>query len=361
MTRRISAVAVCCSSDSVSSAFRALQLLEQPHVLDGDDGLRGKGLQEADLTVREGTYLPAVHGEGANEPSLLQQGDHQKRSHALELDNRSTQRVAFGEGRVREHIVDVHRAELLEDPGQGRVRPGPDGSAPVVLDERRLGAPEGGGVVGLAVEEEQSAALRLAQPRGVVEDRVEHGLDVGRRARDDAQDLGGGRLLLQRLGQLAVSSLQLLEQPHALDGDHGLIGEARHELDLLVGEGPNVGPPDHDHADDGALPEHRHCQDRPDLVAPLTRGPPVLGVGEHVVDVDGPALEDGSTGCRLSTGTDGIAHDDFKELGRRSAGGHPEIELPVLRVRCSPCRRRTAGPRSRPGSAAPTGDRTPIG
>ena len=54
ITRRISAVAVCRSSDSVSSRVARLQLLEQPHVLDGDDGLVGEGLQERDLPVREG-------------------------------------------------------------------------------------------------------------------------------------------------------------------------------------------------------------------------------------------------------------------------------------------------------------------
>ena len=30
--------------------------------------------------------------------------------------------------------------------------------------------------------------------------------------------------------------LHLLEQPRVLDGDHGLVGEGRDQLDLLVGE-----------------------------------------------------------------------------------------------------------------------------
>ena len=42
---------------------------------------------------------------------------------------------------------------------------------------------------------------------------------------DDAQDLAGRRLLLQRLGEFAVARLQLLEQPRVLDGDDGLVGE----------------------------------------------------------------------------------------------------------------------------------------
>ena len=53
ITRRISLVAVCCSSASVSSRFRACSSVEQAHVLDGDDGLVGEGLQQLDLLVGE--------------------------------------------------------------------------------------------------------------------------------------------------------------------------------------------------------------------------------------------------------------------------------------------------------------------
>ena len=63
ITRRISAVAVCCSRASVTcacacvSAVLLLQLREQPDVLDGDDGLIGERLQERDLLRREGLDL----------------------------------------------------------------------------------------------------------------------------------------------------------------------------------------------------------------------------------------------------------------------------------------------------------------
>ena len=42
MTPKISLVAVCCSSDSLSS-------LKQPHVLDGDHRLVGKGFEKLNL------------------------------------------------------------------------------------------------------------------------------------------------------------------------------------------------------------------------------------------------------------------------------------------------------------------------
>ena len=52
MTCSTSEVAVCCSSDSVSSRCAA-QLVEQPRVLDGDDGLIGEGADQLDLLVGE--------------------------------------------------------------------------------------------------------------------------------------------------------------------------------------------------------------------------------------------------------------------------------------------------------------------
>ena len=58
MTSSTSEVAVCCSSDSVS--LRALQLVEQPRILDGDDRLGGEVLDQFDLLVGEGTNLLAV-------------------------------------------------------------------------------------------------------------------------------------------------------------------------------------------------------------------------------------------------------------------------------------------------------------
>ena len=48
------------------------------------------------------------------------------------------------------------------------------------------------------------------------------------------------RLVLARFLELAALVLDFLEQPHILDGDHGLVGEGRDQLDLLVGERPHL-------------------------------------------------------------------------------------------------------------------------
>ena len=71
--------------------------------------------------------------------------------------------------------------------------------------------------------------IRFAQPSCRLNQGVEHLLQVERRAADDLEHIGSGGLLLQRLPQL-------VEQPRVLDGDHGLVGEVRDQINLLVGE-----------------------------------------------------------------------------------------------------------------------------
>ena len=65
ITRKIGAVAVCCSSASVTWAWAPSapgsrpQFREQPHVLDRDDRLVGERLEERDLLVGERAGLSA--------------------------------------------------------------------------------------------------------------------------------------------------------------------------------------------------------------------------------------------------------------------------------------------------------------
>jgi hypothetical protein len=64
-------------------------------------------------------------------------------------------------------------------------------------------------------------------------DDVQDGLDLCRRAGDNAENFAGRGLLLKRLGKVAVSILQFLEQPNVLDCYDSLGGEALEELNLL--------------------------------------------------------------------------------------------------------------------------------
>src|SRR5262249_30388321 len=73
------------------------------------------------------------------------------------------------------------------------------------------------------------------------DDRSELRRHRRRRAADDAQHLGGRRLMLQGLSQFCFALLQLFEQAHVLDGDYGLGGEGFEKCDLFFGEGPYLG------------------------------------------------------------------------------------------------------------------------
>ena len=81
----------------------------------------------------------------------------------------------------------------------------------------------------------------------------------------------GRGLLLQRLGEIVGALAQFVEQPRVLDGDHGLGGEVLHQLDLLVGERPDLLAVDDDGADQLVVLEHRHDEQRP-RAAELDRG-----------------------------------------------------------------------------------------
>ena len=75
--------------------------------------------------------------------------------------------------------------------------------------------------------------VRVAQPRRIFSNRVQHRLNVRRRAGDDAQD---------SLVAVCCSNdfLEFLEQPDVLNGDHRLVGEGFEELDLRRGEGTHL-------------------------------------------------------------------------------------------------------------------------
>ncbi len=103
---------------------------------------------------------------------------------------------------------------------------------------------------------EDGAAGAARELAGAGDDRVEHRLDIERRAHGPT-DLAQRRELLNRLGQLARARLQLLEEADVLDGDDGLVGEGLEQLDLTIGERPRLGTRDRNDADGSALPQHR--------------------------------------------------------------------------------------------------------
>jgi hypothetical protein len=116
----------------------------------------------------------------------------------------------------------------------------------------------------IAVPAEDGSVERLAEPGRALRHRVEHRLDVRRRARDHTEDVASGRLLGQGLGQLDVAHLQFLEQADVLDGDDGLVGEGFEQRDLIVGERLGHQPPYHDDPDRQAFSQQRRGEHGPD-------------------------------------------------------------------------------------------------
>ena len=96
--------------------------------------------------------------------------------------------------------------------------------------------------------------IRVGKLGGPRDDRAEHRLQVEGGA-DGLPHLAERRQCVDGLRQLMRPSLQLGEQPHVLDGDHGLIGEGLEEGDLVVGEPAGLDAT-HRHGPDGrAVPE----------------------------------------------------------------------------------------------------------
>src|SRR5262245_2626275 len=92
-------------------------------------------------------------------------------------------------------------------------------------------------------------------------DGVKHWLHVRGRPADDAEHLGGCRLMLPGLAYLRVALAEFLEQADVLDGDDGLIGESFKKSDLLVRERPDLQTSNKNHSDGNAFSEQGRGKD----------------------------------------------------------------------------------------------------
>ena len=86
----------------------------------------------------------------------------------------------------------------------------------------------------VALPQMNNRIIGVAKLAGALDNGLEHRPDIGRRRGDDLQDVGASGLIGQRLRQLARLGLHLVEQPHILDRDHGLVGEGLQQIDLLA-------------------------------------------------------------------------------------------------------------------------------
>src|SRR5439155_26305618 len=83
----------------------SFNFLEQPDILDGDDGLVGESVEQLDLLGGEGPNLEAADNERADRLRIAQEGN--RKDCAMTLAH--CVGTAFGEFlALREKVVDVH-------------------------------------------------------------------------------------------------------------------------------------------------------------------------------------------------------------------------------------------------------------
>jgi hypothetical protein len=220
-----------------------LQLRKQPRVLDGDHRLVGEGLEQRDLLVGIGPHVTPAQCDGADRLAVPQHGHGQ--DGATSALNPAGRLVV----RVREDIRHVGDSPAEDRAGRWAV-------AARSTREDAVESVEQLGITGLAghevdeltVEPEYAAFLHVAQPHCVLDDRIEHWLDVGRRPRDDAQDLARRGLLFQGFGQGAlhvrVRWRWLYAPREALEGRTALAAELHSRRILVLAPGaPHPRPP----------------------------------------------------------------------------------------------------------------------
>src|SRR5690348_15801981 len=100
-------------------------------------------------------------------------------------------------------------------------------------------------------------------PRRALGNGIEHLLNVGRRAADDAEHLGCRSLMLQRFAQLRVALLDFLKQPHVFNCYDGLRGKSFQQLDLLLGERADLQAAYMNSTDGNSPAQHRRGEHRP--------------------------------------------------------------------------------------------------
>src|SRR6202022_1462383 len=116
----------------------------------------------------------------------------------------------------------------------------PKGRGPEGLDELRVRVVCGAQLelFGRPVVLVDRAAGSTGQLAGARDDRVQHCLEIERRAKG-LTDLAQCGQLPDRAGQLGRSGLQLFEQADVFDRDYSLVGEGLEQGDLLVSEWPD--------------------------------------------------------------------------------------------------------------------------
>src|SRR5262245_52380788 len=177
--------------------------------------------------------------------------------------------------------------------------------------------------------EPQHHVIDPTNPRGALDDGIEHRLHVGGRTADDPEHLGCCGLMLQGLAQFCVALLDLFEQTNVLDGDHGLISESLEKSYLFVRKGLNFRAPNENRSNRKTLPEQWRTDDRPGPVADSSRlreWELPVGLCLQVSDVNELSVDHGSPSDRVT----------IQRRIIRSSGNHAEMSRIAKNVAIEP-------------------------
>ena len=197
IARRMSAVAVCCSSVSREIAVARLQLLEQAHVLDGDDRLVGEAGDQLDLLLREQLDIEPVEREDSEESPISHHGNRQERVGSQGVAKIHPSRIQGPRGHRQYGWFD---APWRPVPGP-EPRPGRRGCSSRRAEARARSLWWATGAKDLPVEPPDDPLIGVAESRGVLHEGSQHRLEVEGRAADHLEDFAGRRLLLTRFRQ----------------------------------------------------------------------------------------------------------------------------------------------------------------
>ena len=161
---------------------------------------------------------------------------------------------------------------------------------------------------------EHRCLVGAAKARHRLHQRVENRLEIDGRTADDLEHVGGRGLLLKRLAQIVGARLNLIEQPHVLDGDDGLVGEGLQQRDLTISEWPHLEPINENYSQHLVRFEHGN-REYGSKGFHLPRPVSVLGVGLGIEHVDGTLLEGGARSGAGPSGQDWILFDESSDFG----------------------------------------------
>ena len=166
-----------------------LQFLQQPHVLDGDNRLIGKGRHQIDLSCGKRSRIGSEDDNDTDRNTLSKQRDAEYRSEIYELRDIMIFRISSKIGNVN-HSAFQHGSScdrLLSDTRWVSLNE--------VMQLRRM-AVRSRERQHLAVHSVNGPMLGIAKSGCVLNQRIQHRLQIERRAANDFQNFAGRRLLL---------------------------------------------------------------------------------------------------------------------------------------------------------------------